>query len=49
MITKAEWEQMTPQAQWDLFQSLMVQVAEIEATRYDGDPDDELMTYENGW
>lgn len=56
MITKAEWEQMTPQAQWDLFQMMQAEIAALdESVDDDGATervpviDDEDMTYENGW
>ena len=47
MITKAEWEQMTPQAQWDLFQMMQAEIAALDES-VDAQPviDDEDMTYD---
>lgn len=48
MLTKAQWDAMTAQAQWDFVQSLMADVEAAEAAAFDpptvGD-DDEDMTY----
>lgn len=49
MLTKAQWDAMTPQAQWDLVQSLAFEVESIEAERFDHPVesiDDEDMTWE---
>lgn len=48
MLTKAQWDGMTAQAQWDFVQSLMADVEAVEAAAYDPPAvidDDEDMTY----
>ena len=35
MLTKAQWDAMSPQQQWDFVQSLMVEVEAIESARFD--------------
>lgn len=44
MITREQWEQMTPQAQWDLFQAMQAEIAALDESVDAGD-DDEDMTY----
>jgi len=46
MLTREQWDAMTDQQQFDLYQSLAFEVERAEAERYDGDPDDEVMTYD---
>lgn len=38
MLTREQWNAMTPQAQWDLVLSLMDEVAAIEAAKFDTQP-----------
>lgn len=38
MLTREQWNAMTPQAQWDLVLSLMDEVAAIEAAKFDVQP-----------